>query len=108
MGILFQFVFLFFSEIIASDFLAFCQQYKALIQVKENDAIDLKVFSFENPPKADSRHRFYLRFKFEYRPVNRNFPPYPIKFYVTKLENPESNTFRCSEPTSGKDFCWNL
>ena len=106
------------SKIISEDFEGFCKQYNVPIKIKENGAIDIKVLvtptvlthlkktyfypeteSLEN----DSRHKFYIRFKVD-ELGEHDDPPYPVRFYVYNLENPESKAFRSSEPTSGKDF----
>ena len=54
-----------------------------------------KSYNFEL--KKDSRHRFFLKLDYEERSK-------ALHFYLQDLQNPESNVFRSSEPTTGKDF----
>ena len=109
---------LFFSEIIAPDFEGFCKQYKAPLKLKKNEAIEVKALvtptvltklkkNYFMPettvPQRDSRHRFYIRFKVDELGEAQD-PPFPVRFYIEDLANPESKVSRSSEPRSGKDF----
>ena len=99
------------------DFEALEKEYLTSIQPKVNNAIEITVIVSKNVLnkmkktylkdsnclEKNTRHKFFLNFKIDDHTQLGN-PPIPINFYLSKLENPEASNFRCSEPTSGKDF----
>ena len=99
------------------DFEALEKEYSTSIQPKVNNAIEITVIVSEkvlnkmkktylkdsNCLEKNTRHKFFLNFKIDDH-TQMGKPPIPINFHLSKLENPEASNFRCSEPTSGKDF----
>ena len=97
-----------FSELLTKNFRFAKQEYKLKLKKGKNNAVDLKIAveekvlkrikkSYNFKLKKDSRHRFFLKLDFEEKSK-------ALHFYLQDLQNPESNVFRSSEPTTGKDF----
>jgi len=105
------------NKAVFEDFEALEKEYSTSIQPKVNNAIEITVIVSENVLKKmkktylkdskclekNTRHKFFLNFKIDDH-TQMGKPPIPINFHLSKLENPEASNFRCSEPTSGKDF----
>ena len=102
------------SPILFKNFDAVKKYYNLKIDKKQNNAIDVTVVveskklnnikkSYSGKIDKDSRHRFFLKFKSDETSENDESRP-GINFYLEDLQNPESQVFRSSEPTSGKDF----
>ena len=97
-----------FSELLTKNFKVAKQEYKLKLKKGKNNAVDLKIAveekvlkkikkSYKFKLEKDSRHRFFLKLDFEEKSK-------ALHFYLQDLQNPESNVFRSSEPTTGKDF----
>jgi len=105
------------NKAVFEDFDALEKEYSTSIQPKVNNAIEITVIVSENVLnkmkktylkdsnclEKNTRHKFFLNFKIDDH-TQMGKPPIPINFHLSKLENPEASNFRCSEPTSGKDF----
>ena len=103
-----------FPAILFRDFDVVKKYYNLKIDKKENNSIDVTIIvdsekldnikkNYSGEIEKDSRHRFFLKIKSDETSENDESRP-GINFYLEDLQNPESQVFRSSEPTSGKDF----
>ena len=106
------------NKAIFEDFEALEKEYTTKIVPKVNNAIEITVLVSDKVLakmkksylkndsdclKKDTRHKFYLNFKIDDH-TQMGKHPIPINFHLFKIENPEASNYKCSEPTSGKDF----
>merc|ERR1712107_330242 len=98
------------SEILTKNFKEAEKRYKLKIDKKQNNAIDCQIvvedkvlrkmkksYIESGTLEKDSRHKFFIKLK-------TGDQTGCLNFYLKDIVSAESNVYRSSDPTCGKDF----